>query len=189
MLLCARDADALGRGGRDELAAPRRQPQRSLAMAARRRRPRRGASAWSRRALAELGGLDVLVSNAGVYGPKGPIEEVDWDEWVAGDRHQPARARSLLLPGRRCRTCGASGYGKIINLSGGGATAPLPRLSAYAASKAAVVRLAETLAEEVRGAGIDVNAIAPGALNTRLLDEVLAAGPGQGRRGVLRAVA
>ena len=71
----------------------------------------------------------------------------------------------------------ANGYGKIIQLSGGGATSPLPRLSAYAASKAAVVRFAETLAEEVRGTGIDVNAIAPGALNTRLLDEVLEAGP------------
>jgi NAD(P)-dependent dehydrogenase (short-subunit alcohol dehydrogenase family) len=69
------------------------------------------------------------------------------------------------------------GYGKIIQLSGGGATSPLPRLSAYAASKAAVVRFAETLAEELRGTGIDVNAIAPGALNTRLLQEVLDAGP------------
>src|SRR5262249_17493304 len=67
--------------------------------------------------------------------------------------------------------------GKIINLSGGGATAPLPRISAYAASKAAVVRLTETLAHELREARVDVNAIAPGALNTRLLDEVLAAGP------------
>jgi NAD(P)-dependent dehydrogenase (short-subunit alcohol dehydrogenase family) len=71
----------------------------------------------------------------------------------------------------------ANGYGKVIQLSGGGATSPLPRLSAYAASKAAVVRFAETLAEELRGTGIDVNAIAPGALNTRLLDEVLDAGP------------
>ena len=70
----------------------------------------------------------------------------------------------------------ANGYGKIIQLSGGGATSPLPRLSAYAASKAAIVRFAETLAEELRGSGIDVNAIAPGALNTRLLDEVLEAG-------------
>jgi 3-oxoacyl-[acyl-carrier protein] reductase len=62
-------------------------------------------------------------------------------------------------------------------LSGGGATNPLPRLSAYAVSKAAVVRFIETLAEEVREHKIDVNAIAPGALNTRMLDEVLEAGP------------
>ena len=68
-------------------------------------------------------------------------------------------------------------YGKIIQLSGGGATNPLPRISAYAVSKAAIVRFAETLAEEVRGLGIDVNAIAPGALNTGMLDEILAAGP------------
>jgi 3-oxoacyl-[acyl-carrier protein] reductase len=67
--------------------------------------------------------------------------------------------------------------GKIIVVSGGGATKPLPFLSAYAASKAAVVRFAETLAEEVRDFDIAVNAVAPGVLNTRLLDEVLEAGP------------
>ena len=54
---------------------------------------------------------------------------------------------------------------------------PLPFFSAYAASKAALVRLTETFAEELKEARVDVNAIAPGALNTRLLDEVLAAGP------------
>jgi 3-oxoacyl-[acyl-carrier protein] reductase len=53
----------------------------------------------------------------------------------------------------------------------------MPFQSAYAASKAAVVRFGETLAEEVRPFGITVNAVAPGMLNTRLLDEVLAAGP------------
>ena len=68
------------------------------------------------------------------------------------------------------------GYGKIINLSGGGATSPMPRISAYAASKVAVVRFTETLATEV-GDGIDVNAISPGALATRLLDQVVEAGP------------
>ncbi|HXJ76518.1 MAG TPA: SDR family oxidoreductase, partial [Candidatus Dormibacteraeota bacterium] len=69
------------------------------------------------------------------------------------------------------------GRGKIIVLSGGGATNPLPNISAYAASKAAVVRLMETLAEELKTSGIDVNAIAPGALATRFVDDVLAAGP------------
>jgi len=62
-------------------------------------------------------------------------------------------------------------------LSGGGATNPLPRVSAYAASKAAIVRFAETLALEVREDGIDVNSIAPGALNTRMMRELLDAGP------------
>ncbi len=67
--------------------------------------------------------------------------------------------------------------GKIINLSGGGATNPLPGISAYAASKAAMVRFTETLALEVKEFGIDVNAVAPGALATRLTDQLLAAGP------------
>ena len=62
-------------------------------------------------------------------------------------------------------------------LSGGGATNPLPNISSYAASKAAVVRLAETLAEELRPFHVDVNAIAPGALKTRFVDQVLEAGP------------
>jgi NAD(P)-dependent dehydrogenase (short-subunit alcohol dehydrogenase family) len=53
----------------------------------------------------------------------------------------------------------------------------MPYLSAYAASKAAIVRFAETLSEEVKDFGIEVNTIAPGALNTRLLDEIIAAGP------------
>src|SRR5208282_1491936 len=66
--------------------------------------------------------------------------------------------------------------GVIVNFSGGGAVQPLPRFSAYGASKAAVVRLTETLAEEVAESGVRINAIAPGAVNSRLLDQVLAAG-------------
>src|SRR6185312_8005031 len=123
----------------------------------------------------ELPDISILVNNAGIYGPKGPLEEVNWDEWqraieinLFGTVHM-FRAVIPLMKERR--------YGKIINLSGGGATAPLPRISAYAASKAAVVRLTDTLAEELREWKIDVNAIAPGALNTRLLDEVISAGP------------
>ncbi len=69
------------------------------------------------------------------------------------------------------------GYGKIVNLSGGGATGPRPNFSAYATAKAGVVRFTETLARELDGTGIDVNAIAPGALNTRMRDDVLNAGP------------
>lgn len=68
-------------------------------------------------------------------------------------------------------------HGKIIVLSGGGATNPLPNISAYAASKAAVIRLAETLAEELKAFRVDVNAIAPGALKTRFVEQVLEAGP------------
>ena len=119
--------------------------------------------------------IQILVNNAGVYGPKGPIEDVDWNEWTQAIEinlfGSILMARAFLPHFRKNQ------YGKIIQLSGGGATAPLPFISAYAASKAAVVRFAETLAGEVKDDHIDVNSIAPGALNTRLLDEVLDAGP------------
>jgi 3-oxoacyl-[acyl-carrier protein] reductase len=116
-----------------------------------------------------------LVNNAGIYGPKGRLEDVEWEEWV---RAIEINLYGTVLPCRGAvRFFRGQGYGKIVNLSGGGATAPLPFLSAYAASKAAVVRLTETLAHETAGAGIDINAVAPGALNTRLLDEILDAGP------------
>ena len=117
----------------------------------------------------------ILVNNAGVYGPMGPIEDVAWDAWV--EAIQINLFGTVLMCREVIPLMRARGYGKIINLSGGGATAPLPRISAYAASKAAIVRLTETFAEELRDAHVDVNAIAPGALNTRLLDDVLAAGP------------
>ena len=70
-------------------------------------------------------------------------------------------------------------YKKIIILSGGGATNPLPNISSYAASKAAAVRLMETLAEELKDFHVEVNAIAPGALKTRFVNQVLEAGPGK----------
>jgi 3-oxoacyl-[acyl-carrier protein] reductase len=123
----------------------------------------------------ELGGCHILVNNAGIYGPKGEVETVDWTEWVKAI--QINVYGSILMCRALLPHFKAQGYGKVIQLSGGGATNPLPLISAYAVSKAAIVRFAETLAEEVRGTGIDVNAIAPGALNTRMLDEIIHAGP------------
>ena len=126
-------------------------------------------------ALAELGSVQILVNNAGIYGPMGPTESVDWQEWT---RAIEINLYGVLLP---CRAFiphfKQAGRGKIVILSGGGATNPLPNISSYAASKAAVVRLMETLAEELRPHQVDVNAVAPGALKTRLVDEVLKAGP------------
>ena len=126
-------------------------------------------------ALKEFGHLDILVNNAGVVGPSGAVESVDWEEWIR--TIEVNLLGSVLLSRAILPHFKQAGRGKIIQLSGGGATKPMPMLSAYAASKAAVVRFAETLAEETRQHRIDVNAIAPGALNTRILDELLAAGP------------
>ena len=115
-------------------------------------------------ALKSLGSVQVLVNNAGIYGPMGPTETVNLGEW----KHAiEINLFGVLLP---CRALiphfKSQGRGKIINLSGGGATAPMPNISAYAASKAAVVRLTETLAEELRAHKVDVNAVAPGYIET-----------------------
>ena len=83
----------------------------------------------------------------------------------------------------------ARGYGKIVNLSGGGATAPLPRIAPTRRRKAAVVGFTETLAEELEGRRRRRQRDRPGRLNTRLLDEVLAAGPEKVGRRLLRALA
>jgi NAD(P)-dependent dehydrogenase (short-subunit alcohol dehydrogenase family) len=126
-------------------------------------------------ALREFGRLDILVNNAGVAGPSGAVETIDWQEWMR------VIAVNLLGPVLMCRAVVPHfkrvNGGKIVQLSGGGATTPLPFQSAYAVSKAAVIRFVETLAEETRPHRIDVNAIAPGALNTRMLDQFIAAGP------------
>jgi NAD(P)-dependent dehydrogenase (short-subunit alcohol dehydrogenase family) len=123
----------------------------------------------------EFGRIDILVNNAGIYGPMGTLDAIDWSDWVkaiainlTGNVYCARKAVALFKPNR---------YGKIINLSGGGATTPLPGISAYAASKAALVRFTETLALEVQNFGIDVNAVAPGVLATRLTDNLIAAGP------------
>jgi NAD(P)-dependent dehydrogenase (short-subunit alcohol dehydrogenase family) len=175
VMICARDADLLERA-RADVASRCGTGQRVLAQPAdvsKRDQVDRLVAA----ALEAFPSLQILVNNAGVYGPMGAIEDVDWDAWVKATEINvygsilPCRA--LLPHFKRQR------YGKIVQLSGGGATNPLPRLSAYAASKAAIVRFAESLALEVKDDGIDVNSMAPGALNTRMMDELLAAGPGR----------
>src|SRR5436309_9273024 len=173
VLMCARDAALLDQA-RAEVATLASDGQQVLAKpgdVSRRDHVEQMAAV----ALNAFPQMHILVNNAGVYGPLGPVDDIDWDAWV--------QAIEINLFGSilMCRALlphfKAHRYGKIVQLSGGGATNPLPRISAYAASKAAIVRFAETLAEEVRDDGIDINSVAPGALDTRLLDEVLAAGP------------
>jgi NAD(P)-dependent dehydrogenase (short-subunit alcohol dehydrogenase family) len=171
--ICGRDQAALGQG-LGELRERALSGQRVLAHVADVSRPDE-VEGLVEFALAELGGVTILVANAGVYGPMGRIDETDWSQWT---RAIEINLLGSVLPARALIAHFLQrGYGKIIQLSGGGATGPLPGLSAYAASKAGIVRFTETLAEELREHGVDVNAIAPGALNTRMLDEAIEAGP------------
>jgi NAD(P)-dependent dehydrogenase (short-subunit alcohol dehydrogenase family) len=127
----------------------------------------RARSVWDR--------VDVLINNAALPGPIGKAWENPWDEW------QMTLQVNLLAPVALCRAVVLrmveAGQGKIINLSGGGAATPRPYFSAYAAAKAALVRFSETLAQEVRDFNIQVNCVAPGVMNTDMLQAVCRAGP------------
>jgi len=171
--ICARDGALLERT-REELVPLARDGQQVTAYPCDVSKPAQ-VEALVAAAVAALPALDILVNSAGVYGPMGLVEDTDWAAWVQAieiDLFGAVLLCRAIVPHLKRR-----GYGKIIQLSGGGATAPMPRLSAYATAKAAVVRFAESLALEVAPHGIDVNSVAPGALNTRMLDEILEAGP------------
>lgn len=173
LVLCARNGSLL-KEVHDRLSKSLLPSQRILAIEADVSRDQ-DVRSFIRTALNSFERIDILVNNAGILGPKGQTEDTDWQEWIRTIEinlfGSILMCREILphFKGRRS--------GKIIQLSGGGATKPMPWLGAYAVSKAGIVRFIETLAEEVRGFGIDANAIAPGALNTRMLDEVLDAGP------------
>jgi 3-oxoacyl-[acyl-carrier protein] reductase len=119
--------------------------------------------------------VDVLVNNAAMQGPIGPLWENDpaaWEKTMRVNLLAPVSLCRVLLPEMIQRRAG-----KIINLSGGGATGPRVFFTAYGTAKAALVRFTETLAHEVREHNIQANAIAPGAMNTRMHQAVLEAGP------------
>lgn len=117
--------------------------------------------------------LDVCINNAACQGPIGSLEVTNWGEW------QETLKLNFLAPVRICQKLlpllKKARAGVIINISGGGATGPRPNFSAYASSKAALVRFSENLAEEMRHLGIRVNCIAPGAMPTDMLKKVLQA--------------
>jgi 3-oxoacyl-[acyl-carrier protein] reductase len=128
--------------------------------------------------LKTFGGIHILVNDAGMQGPIGLLVDNDIDQWVRTVHVNligTFLCMKAVLPHMIERR-----QGKIINLSGGGAAAPRPHFSAYAVSKAAIGRLTETVAEEVRPFNIHINAIAPGVVRTRMLEEILAAGEAAG---------
>jgi NAD(P)-dependent dehydrogenase (short-subunit alcohol dehydrogenase family) len=121
-----------------------------------------------------FGGVYLLVAAAGVQGPIGPLAEAEpklWAETIETNLLGVMHACRAVLPQMIERRAG-----KIIILSGDGAASPRANFSAYSASKAALVRLAETLAEEVRDHNIQVNCIAPGSTYTHMTDQILNAG-------------
>ena len=118
--------------------------------------------------------LDVLINNAAIQGPIGASWENNVSIW------QKTIQVNLLAPVALCRALiprmKEAGGGSIINLSGGGAVKPRANFSAYATAKAGLIRFSETLAEETKSLGIRVNCIAPGAMKTDMLNEIVEKG-------------
>jgi 3-oxoacyl-[acyl-carrier protein] reductase len=135
------------------------------------------ADAWERcrDRLAPDGVLHGIVTAAGVIEPVGPIGTWDVDVFR---RTLDVNLTGTLLAIMTGLSALRSSHGSVITFSGGGATSPMPRFDAYAASKSAVVRLTENLAVELKNDGVRVNSIAPGFVLTHMHDATLEAGPG-----------
>ena len=127
--------------------------------------------------VAAFGRCDVLVTGAGVAEPIAEVADLGLAEWEAGLRGNLTSTflccRAVLPHMRR------QGSGKILNVASGLAVIPLPGVGAYSAAKAAVVQLSRVLTEELRPNGIQVFAIAPGMIRTRVLGGLF--GPGDAR--------
>jgi 3-oxoacyl-[acyl-carrier protein] reductase len=124
------------------------------------------------------GGADILVNNAAVQGPIGPLISADWsaiEHTLRVDLLAPMALIHALAP-----QMARKGAGWIVNISGGGATGPRPMFIPYGAAKTAIVRVSETLAVELAGLGVRVNAIAPGAFSSGMTRETMAAGESAG---------
>jgi 3-oxoacyl-[acyl-carrier protein] reductase len=116
-----------------------------------------------------------LVNCAGSFGPIGKTTELDMAEFSRAV--QANFLGSVYMCHAVAPLLAGAGRGKIVNCGGGGATFPFPNYSAYAVSKAALVRFSENLALELAADAIDVNCIAPGFVVTRLHEQTMAAGP------------
>jgi 3-oxoacyl-[acyl-carrier protein] reductase len=121
--------------------------------------------------LDDLGGLVCAAAKLDPVGPVGSYDIADFRRTLDVNVVGTLLAVNACLPGLR------TNRGAIVIFSGGGATAPLPRFDAYAASKAAVVRLAENIAAELVDEGVRVNCVAPGLVTTEIHRATMAAGP------------
>ncbi len=121
-----------------------------------------------------IGPVDLLVNNAGQFGPVGPLAAIDPDDWwqaLEVNLRGPLYCARAVLPGMLARR-----HGRIVNVSSGVGFAAIPMLSAYVVSKTALYRLSESLAAETRGQGVKVFAIDPGLVRTAISQSALSCG-------------
>jgi 3-oxoacyl-[acyl-carrier protein] reductase len=126
----------------------------------------------------DFAGIDVVINCSGIQGPIGPLETLEMAEWaktIETNLLGSVYLARAVLPIMKER-----GRGKIILFSGGGAAYGRPYFTSYSSSKAALVRFAESLGRELDAANIQVNAIAPGPVRSRMWDEMRTAGEAGG---------
>ena len=114
-------------------------------------------------AVESLGGVDTLINNAGIGGPRAPIEAVaidDWDQTIAVNLNGAFYCMRAVIPHMK-----AQGSGSIINISTTSARTGLPNRSPYVASKVGLLGLTYTAARELGPHNIRCNAILPGYIN------------------------
>ncbi len=163
VVLVARDTDALERA-RGELPG---EGHEAFAMDV------ADEDAWERLAgqLANVQGVVCAAATLDPVGPVGTYSLSDFRRTLEVNVLGTLSAICACLPALR------AGGGAVVTFSGGGATGPLPRFDAYAASKAAVVRLSENIAAELAQQGVRINCVAPGFVATDIHQSTLAAGP------------
>ncbi len=132
----------------------------------------------ARRAVERYGRIDILVNNAGISGPIGPLQDNNIEDWIATVNVNLTGTFLVKVNVNLTGTflvCRAvipamleQEGGRIINLSGAGVANAWSNMSAYCASKAAVVRMTEVLAQELEDKGIYVNALGPGSVHTSM---------------------
>jgi 3-oxoacyl-[acyl-carrier protein] reductase len=117
----------------------------------------------------QFGPIDLLINNAGIGGPLTPFLDASPDAWwktLEVNLRGPYLCCREVLPGMIARRAG-----RIINVASGAGTYPIPDMSAYVASKTALIRLSEQLAMEMKPHGISVFPIRPGVVRTSMADE------------------
>jgi NAD(P)-dependent dehydrogenase (short-subunit alcohol dehydrogenase family) len=118
-----------------------------------------------------LGPVDLLVNNAAIMGPLGPMWDADADDWWHSfevNLRGPYLCSRALLPGMIARR-----RGRIINLSTSAATVAVAHMGAYVVAKTALIRFTENLAAELLNSGVSVFALDPGTVRTAMSQHLL----------------